>query len=481
MSTRELFSRTVLDARFVWAIGFAGCASLIGASVVLVGLPSQIWIAAIGLILGFGVALVRYRAAFIGFAFLLLAFFDFLGYRPLLTSPVNVFFADGIILMLGVILLIGLSRGTLGLKAASPITALLIVNLAFGFFSLLFGLGAGHQVNDVLGDFRRIFFYPLTVLVALGYVIRPKDIRRLARAFFAALFVISVVAIVRAVIGKTWDPAQFTRTDDFRAIGYFTGIIVIVGLGVSHGLSLVSGGYQKWMFRLISVLLLGVVFLSGYRMLWVLGLMTPLFVSYSTYRGPRGMLKLITALLIVLTLFLVVLIVAQRIFPDLYLLMRTKFEERVLGFSFRDNVRYFAWRAAWDHFVSSPITGIGIGDQFSFLGFDSAGRLHLYRLTTHNFLLTVLYQAGLIAAGLFVAIHLRVSWYVWKRLPKITARARAPLSGMFFGYLAALALGMFQPSFEASGAIVAFYLWTGLMLNLVRYYLRQKGSEVTGL
>jgi hypothetical protein len=77
-----------------------------------------------------------------------------------------------------------------------------------------------------------------------------------------------------------------------------------------------------------------------------------------------------------------------------------------------------------------------------------------------------------------VTIHLRFSWYMWKRLPRVTPQARAPLSGMFFGYLAALALGMFQPLFEASGAIVGFYLWTGLMLNLVRYYLREQQNVV---
>jgi O-antigen ligase len=353
-------------------------------------------------------------------------------------------------------------------RLASPVTSLLLINFFFGFFALLVGFGSGHQFNDVVGDFRRLFFYPLATLVAVGHILRRADVRKLILLFSVVLLIISGIALVRVTTGQTWDPAQFAGTGDFRAIGYFTGVIVIMGLGVFYGLSLVSRGYRKWASLLFSMLLIGVGFLSGYRLLWVLAVMSPLFVSYAAYRGRTRNLRLILTLVVSLAVLVGALLATWQFFPDWFLIARAKFEERVLGFSFQDNVRYVAWKAAWNRFQSSPIVGVGIGDQFSFWGINSAGNPHLFRLTTHNVFLTILYQTGVIGGSVFLAIHLRIIRYVWTHLPKVQLRIRAPLAGMFSGYLAALVLGMLQPLFESPGAIVGFYLWTGLMLRSVR-------------
>lgn len=471
MLTKESPARQVVGADIVRAVLVVGGAALIGALVGLVGLSPQVWAGGIGLILAIGVALLRYRVAFEGFCFIFFALFDFIGYVPLLSASIKIYLADGIILLMAVLCLRALSNRESMRSLASPVTGLLVINFFFGFFALLVGFGSGHQFNDVVGDFRRFFFYPLATLAALGYILRRTDIRKLILLFSVVLLVISGIALVRVAKGQTWDPAQFAEKGDFRAIGYFTGVIVVMGLGVFYGFSLVSRGYRKWASVLASGLLIGVGFLSGYRLLWALLVMTPLFVSWTAYRGQRRNLRLILALLITAALLIGALVVAQYLFADRFLLMKTKFQERVLGFSFQDNIRYVAWKAAWNRFASSPIIGAGIGDQFSFWGINSAGNPHLFRLTTHNVFLAILYQTGVLGGGIFLVIHLRIVWYVWTRLPQIEPCIRAPLTGMLSGYLAALALGMFQPLFESPGAIVGFYLWLGMMLNVLRLYL----------
>ena len=87
--------------------------------------------------------------------------------------------------------------------------------------------------------------------------------------------------------------------------------------------------------------------------------------------------------------------------------------------------------------------------------------------------MSLLYQTGVLGAGLFLAIHISFTLYVWRGLPKIESRARIPLIGMLAGYFSALMMGMVQPMFEAPGAIVMFYLWMGLILNIFRMFSRK--------
>src|SRR5690349_9597850 len=47
-----------------------------------------------------GLAFINYRLTFLGFIFVLFAFWDTLGYSPLLTSPVKLYVADGMLLLM---------------------------------------------------------------------------------------------------------------------------------------------------------------------------------------------------------------------------------------------------------------------------------------------------------------------------------------------------------------------------------------------
>ena len=205
-------------------------------------------------------------------------------------------------------------------------------------------------------------------------------------------------------------------------------------------------------------------------MLWALIVITPILVTYFTYRQTKGILKIAGTIILLALLLIVVLLLVSRMFPDWFLMIQTKFLERVVGFSFENNVRYFAWRTAVEKFLTSPIYGVGIGDQFSFWGFDSLGNPHLFLLTTHNVFMSILYQTGILGAGLFFAVQFQIFKFTRRKLKEVEIRVRGPIAGMFAGYLAGIALGMFQPLFESPGAIVAFYLWVGLMLNFLRYY-----------
>ena len=469
-------------ARIGWFIGL-GTLAILGVLISIA--PVAVSLIIIGLVAFVGAIILVYRysslyqALIVGFIFLLFALFDIYGYFPIINLNFKLYLADGIIFLMVVLALKLTSDNSFFYRLSAPISSLLFVNFIFGFFALMIGFIVGHQLNDVIGDFRRFFLYPLAYFIPLSFNFNRSKEKKLIFLFLITLLVICSIALFRVITSQTWDPAQFSQAGDFRAIGYFTGVIVVMGLGVFYGQSLTQSGYRKWVTLMFCAFLIAVGFLSGYRLLWVFIIATPLLVTYFTYRQTKGIFKIFGTVILIILLLIVVLLLVSRLFPDWFLLIQTKFLERVIGFSFVDNIRFFAWQTAWEKFLTSPIYGVGIGDQFSFWGFDSQGNPHLFLLTTHNVFMSILYQTGIIGAIIFLAIHFRIIEYMRIKLKDTEIRSRGPIAGMFSGYLAALILGLFQPLFETPGAIVAFYLWIGLMMNFLRYYSNEIQSTVT--
>ena len=417
-----------------------------------------------------------YQIVFVIFCFLLYALFDLVGYFPLLDFGLKIYLADGVILFLG-IMLVYLIAGKIPLsRFNSPITGLLFVNLIYGFIAIIVGFYVGHNFSNVIGDFRRFFFYPLSFLVGLVYFVRISDVRRLFIALILALIVISAFAIYRVVTDQTWQPDKFS--EDFRAMSFVAGVVVLLGIGVFFGYGLTNPRNRLLSFTIVTFLV-GIVLVSGYRLLWVATPCITLFVTLSVYRGAKHLNKLLIATVVSFGSIVLGLFVAKLLFPDLYLLMLTKFETRVLGFQFSENIRFFAWNYAWKEFLSSPLLGIGIGDQFSFYTANSKGFLQLVNMTTHNHLMSILYQSGILGAGIFIVLMVKSLNYVWRQLAKCSLETRGVLSGILGSFLAALALAMFQPFLEDPSATVGFYLLLGLMLKIIDLY--SKISEILSL
>jgi O-antigen ligase len=234
-------------------------------------------------------------------------------------------------------------------------------------------------------------------------------------------------------------------------------------------LSLQSRGYRKYLSLGAMIVFEAVLFASGYRLLWAAGVCVPLFVAYFSTRGARKGLRLLAIGAITLLLLAVLIFIARSFFPDVYARVAARFSG-IFNLNFSSNLRYFAWQTAWSKFLTSPIVGVGIGDQFQYIALSSSGRYYISTSTTHNIIMSLLYQTGIVGAGLFLAIHFLFVYYIWRRMSRLAPRARVIILGMLAGYLAALVVGMLQPVFEAPGAIVMFYLWMGLILNLLRMF-----------
>jgi O-antigen ligase len=426
----------------------------------------------------FMIAFLKSKLAFLAFTFPLFALFDFLGQEPLISRPIKVYLADGTVFLLIVTFLRNAhSPGRL----RSPITWLLIVNVVYGLLAIIIGLLAENELNSVLGDFRRLFFYPLATFISISYVRDARELRTLIIPFSLALLTTTMIGLQRVMTGQTWDPSHYGHGDDFRAFSYFSGSILVMGLGVFFGLSQVTSGWRKNACLCLSLVLAATGFLSGYRFLWIMIMAVVPLVSYLTFRGTRNWgWRQVSALAWGFAVIASAVILIRVFAPDVFLRFQNKVEVKILGFVFSENRRYYSWTTAWQRFLEAPVLGVGIGDEFTVIAPGSNGAYGIFHVTTHNILLTILYQAGLVGGCLFGFIHYRIIRHVWTMLKKVSVQARAPLAGMLAGYFSALGLGMVEPSLEAPGGGVAMYMWIGLMIVGVDLYA-EKGKRLADL
>jgi O-antigen ligase len=404
------------------------------------------------------------------FLFVFIAAYDFVGYAPIFTVPIKIYFADGILLFMVVLVIHLFFHRVSILDLNSPITLLILLNFAFGIIAVIIGYYVGNTTNNILGDFRRFFLYPLVTFLPLSIKIKRSEWKKIFFIFCLSLLSICVIGFIRVITNTSWDPDQFSATNQFRAIGYFSGILLCIGVGLVYSVSINYRGWKKISLLLILVLFEAAIFASGYRLLWILGVFLPLFITFFSSRGFGKAFRLL-GISVAIVLFLAALsYIVESLSPDVYYRLINRIYTTINDLDFRNNVRYFAWTSAWAQFMSSPIIGIGIGNQFEFISLNSNGQYVISHLTTHNILMSLLYQTGIIGAGFFLAIHTFFTAEICKGMSKLNRHNRILILGMLAGYFSALIMGMVQPSFESPGAIVIFYFFVGVILNIYRVF-----------
>jgi O-antigen ligase len=405
--------------------------------------------------------------------FIGVALFDWVGYQPLITQPINIFYAD-IFLILSIIIYIFHASAKRKRNAVlQKLFIIMLLNFLYGLMMIGVGFIVGNTFFDVFGDFRRIYLYPFIVLLPLVLLDKKTDQKRSVTVFAVGLLVISLVATIRVLTGISWDPAQFDPAGDFRSMGYFTGILILMGVSYFYATYLITKGSSKFIIFVLISIFFSIAILSGYRLLWLLTFGIPILINLFSMRY-RGRFLRILGISLLLMCFLIVAVFVFRTFsPDLFTLFQEKFYERVIGFRFTEDNRYYAWKTALEYFSKSPIVGVGIGDNFEYYGINSLGQTVLRSGTTHNIFFSILYQTGLFGALLFIVMHSYVLLFLWSNMRKLNYKNSIILFSMFLAYICALIMGMLQPVFETPGAIIMFYLWVGFLLNYCRLMVKE--------
>ncbi len=327
-----------------------------------------------------------------------------------------------------------------------------------------------HRINDVLGAYRRIFFYSLAFPLVLLMPLDRRHLRLVPAALWTAFLLVAAMGLYRLATGQTWREHQFVIMANIpspRLLSYTECITLAMSLAYFAAILRTPGSrFGKLMAVPGAALAMVLLLMSGYRVSAVLALAVPLLALAGAAWIRRERLKGLFNVCVFGTLLLACgAAAAIYVFPHAFTDAWEQFVDRVASFSLKDDMRYYAWQEAWRQFSARPLLGAGLGQVLVYPFRASDGLFHWYRSSTHNTLLTVLYQTGVPGFLLFCAFH--VAWIrrVFRGLRRDTTADAAPVVAMLALYCCALGFSMLQPL--AVGSIIALYMSMGLTLHLL--------------
>lgn len=418
-----------------------------------------------------------FSVTFLIYITLLFGLYDIFGKFPILVYPVNIYLGDGILIFLLVLFLKMLITNQFGL-IKSPISGLLIINLVVG----LVVLGISYAFFDIsfanmFGAFRRYYVYPLSSFVAIFYVNTTRiNLTKLKKSLYIVFPFIIGLVIFRMVTNQSWWGEYYEPAGDARIIGYFTGIILMIGFTVTYGHALIARSIKLFV---VSMVIFASIVLANWRLLWLFAFFLPFYVPYLLSKKPNILFGRLLVTLPTLAILVGLVTYLVKIFsPNVYDLILNRVLTNVLNFDITGDARYWAWKSAILKFQESPFIGHGLGREFDFLGLNSLGQYVVFNLGTHNVILDLLYQVGVLGVWIFIFLHVFVIIYVLKRLFSITVGQRLIVGALLFGYAGVLGASMVQSALREPTDAVVFYLILGF---LVQYTLSfQRSEHVTG-
>ena len=357
-------------------------------------------------------------------------------------------------------------------RAEQLLIAALLIMAAYGVSSLVFGFMANQEPRDILGDYRRLYFYSLAMLVPLMLPLVKGHVTALRAAVLVGAALVILTGLYRMATGQTWAEDYFGQTEtgpiQLRLLSQFE----IATLGLALGLATAYFRVHRVGFRSVIVLAMGclaVAFLliSGWRLalLYVAGAPLAALFVLSYIRGERIRFFFIAPILLAIV-GVMGAVFAFWMFPDQAQDTLRIVEERTMHRGLDEDQRYYAWRETLDLFLQNPVLGMGIGNRLEYFHMTSAGVFQWNTSTAHNVYLEILYQSGLIGFGLFTFIHGLFVVHVLRRGRQLDSELQGLVAGLMAGYVCIMAVNGLQPL--QTGAAVTLYLLMGFILFLTR-------------
>ena len=415
----------------------------------------------------------------LGFFSASLGFRQLMDFLPIPLGGFKVYMGDFLVFLLGAMALqtaVSLvRRGTAPLFELSRrerlLALLLVAGTCWGAVSGLNGLGSGLVFRDIVGDFRRLYFYAWVFFLPLGFHYGRAHLRMIAPALVAGCGIAFLFGLFRLVTGRYFYPND--QINIFPRL-LVDDEVVSLALLLSYCTALLMASRPR-AIKLAALLMAGMaaamMCFSGWRMGIAEAVLAPLLVVTIMARNRgRGVVG------IGLRLGVVMIVLAVGVGSAFFLISgkadRVMFmlHERIAHFGMPmtsdSDTRYYAYRQALINYAEHPILGTGLGDDLVYTKKTTEGVLEYIHGTTHNLVLDLLYQTGPVGLGLFLSMHGLFSLYLWRRIRRVDPRYEPVAVALFAGYLCTLAHYSFEPAW-VSGLIV-MYMSMGLVLVLLR-------------
>jgi len=347
------------------------------------------------------------------------------------------------------------------------VTQLVVGALAvYGVASLLYGLAAHHPSRDALGDFRRMFLYPILSFLAFRVFVRTLNGPRvLTHLLGIAGVILLLIFVTRLVTGRSYHEEAFAVPGEaIRYLSYAEAAgASFVALAALTATTVASRSMRPVLlgaFALSTLLVIG----SNYRTAWLAfgaGLLAAGLVL--GVRRPTWTVRLLGLGGVLAGL----LLLAVRLSP-LWSLLAEKLS--LVNLLSTGSWRLFSWAKAYSVFHSHPLLGVGLGYQHEFYRFG-AGFQSVYLNkgnTIHNDLLWVAVNTGLVGLALFGLFWISILWRAYRSLrkgPPSDADRRAVVVATCVGQLAVVTVtSTFQPSVSLGSVGVVLGLLAAILL-----------------
>ena len=356
----------------------------------------------------------------------------------------------------------------------------MIIIFFFGFVEIAKGISQGFTINDVLGDFRRMFFYPMAFIVPLYLTINKKYLSLLKYSIVCGGTIMILLGLYRLATGQSVSEEYYTRAE-YKPRLYESSETVSLQFMLAYlaaALRFHLGGFRRTIAFILAGLAAAFLFISGWRLAFCFVIIAPFFafIIIAHIRGEkmRGFLKaMILSMLVVVSMA----IILSYLFKAQTEEHKGRLLERFSSFDYLYDARYYAWQQALSDFSSDPVLGTGLGHQLFVFAKTSDGADLGRPMTAHSYPIDVLYQTGLIGFTLFFLMHLWFNIYFWRRICSIPNQFQATAIGLYIGYCCSMAMHSLEPCMTAS--IVALYMIMGFLVRLLRMtYMEEDNAPV---
>lgn len=318
--------------------------------------------------------------------------------------------------------------------------------LLLGWLTISFvhGILAGNDPRNVLGDYRRMGLYSLTILVTAATLQHREHVARAMNALAFSGIGIAIIAAVRIATGTGY-AEEMLAGSTIRYLSFIeastAGIAVLIALSRILDPRTRSAGW--WLLAVLGTV---AVMVSNYRTAWA-ALLAGLAVQLIVMRGRRA-IRTVALVALVMVPLLYLLIVAT----PLGALVLQRFNPENITTS--GLWRLFSWRNAFITWLDHPLLGTGLGfvNAFEFFNIEVAEFAASFTSSIHNDPLWFLVNNGLI--GVAAALPFTILWFR-RAAAAIRDEASRPIVATSLGCLTIMGVtACLQPYFSTAGTVL---------------------------
>jgi O-Antigen ligase len=357
-----------------------------------------------------GTAAVFYpRLVFYGFLFLCLT-------APFALEEIYVpmgffkLYAQDVVFLFNIVLITArLSLGKAGLWN-QDFNRYILLHVAVGGAALFNGYVVQDNAFDYsFGDFRRAFFYFLNYFTALFLTDGLVDARRLLFVFQCGGVTLIAKGILQILFGRFY----YRRIGDVAHILSHFELTFLSFMVLYALIRIVYTQERRWWWALVFVGGILVTLVGNYRAAWLSMIGGSMFVFLFLSHRKKVLL------LVLSSMFAAFLVLAVSVMWDVEIEGRTTIGEEI---SAKANIRettsdpnviwrFQSYENAFGLWKTSPVFGVGLGEELEFSATTSTGGAMIARShRVHNSLLWMLMSVG--AAGLIVFLYVQYQYIV---------------------------------------------------------------------